>query len=232
MVFYGAANRDERKFKDPYRFDVSRSTAEQLAFGIGAHDSVGQHLAKVEMSAIFCALAARVKRFRFEEEVRSVHNVFHGFRKLVVSFRMTDVNDEAGAGATPPLRCRLPTRVRCLRDTYCAGRNPTVVCGHADEEQCVGTRRDTSQIPDELSITFWAERNRCRVQDSLSRCAGVTHQRAFHACYRAWRAARVPAIQDESLDIEGDPACLEVHAGITLSGCPRQSATGNPGYGI
>jgi hypothetical protein len=41
MVFYGAANRDERKFKDPYRFDVSRSAAEQLAFGIGAHDSVG-----------------------------------------------------------------------------------------------------------------------------------------------------------------------------------------------
>jgi hypothetical protein len=58
---------------------------------------------------------------------------------------------------------------------YCACRNPTVVCGHAHEEQWVGTRRETSKSSDKLSITFEAERNRCRVVDRLSRCAGVTH---------------------------------------------------------
>src|SRR4029077_5536194 len=146
---------------------------------------------------------------------------------------MTDPQRRGGGGSPPPpLCCRLPTRVRCLQDAHCPGRNPTVVCRHADEEQWVGTRRDTSQVPDELSIAFWAERNRCGVQDSLTRCAGVTHKRAFHACDRAWGPAPFPAIQDESLDIEGDLGCLEVHAGIPSNGCPRQSATGNPGYWI
>ena len=146
--------------------------------------------------------------------------------------RVWRAGDEAGAGATPPLRCRSPTRVRRLQDAYRAGRNPTAVSGHADEEQWVGTCRHTSHIPNELSISFRAERNRRRIQDSLSRCAGVTHQRAFHACYRAWRAAGIPAIQDEPLDIDSNLACLEVDPGVTSSGCPRQSATGNPGYGI
>ena len=35
IVFYGAANRDERKFPDPHRFDVTRGSAEHIAFGWG-----------------------------------------------------------------------------------------------------------------------------------------------------------------------------------------------------
>jgi hypothetical protein len=31
IVFYGAANRDERKFPDPHRFDVTRGSAEHIA---------------------------------------------------------------------------------------------------------------------------------------------------------------------------------------------------------
>ena len=58
---------------------------------------------------------------------------------------------------------------------YRACRNPTVVCDYAHKEQWVGTRRETSKSPDKLGITFGAERNRCRVVDRLSRCAGVTH---------------------------------------------------------
>jgi cytochrome P450 len=63
IAFYGAANRDERKFPNPNLFDVTRSSVEQLAFGWGPHMCVGQHLAKLEMAAIFRALATRVKRF-------------------------------------------------------------------------------------------------------------------------------------------------------------------------
>jgi len=85
IAFYGAANRDERKFPEPDRFDVTRNPTEQLAFGSGPHVCVGLHLARLEMIALFRALAARVSRFHIEEEVRGVNNVLRGFSKLVVS---------------------------------------------------------------------------------------------------------------------------------------------------
>jgi cytochrome P450 len=44
-----------------------------------------QHLAKLEMNAIFCALAARVKRFHIQQETRNLNNVLRGFSKLMVS---------------------------------------------------------------------------------------------------------------------------------------------------
>jgi cytochrome P450 len=85
IAFYGAANRDERKFPNPNAFDVTRNSAEQLAFGSGPHLCVGMHLARLEMAAIFRALVTKVRRFHIEEEVRSLNNVLRGFSKLIVS---------------------------------------------------------------------------------------------------------------------------------------------------
>ena len=85
IAFYGAANRDERKFSDPHRFDVARDAVEQLAFGTGPHACIGLHLAKLEMTAIFRALATRVKRFHIEQEIRNVNNTLRGFKKLIVA---------------------------------------------------------------------------------------------------------------------------------------------------
>src|SRR5262245_30522206 len=79
IVFSGAANRDERKFADPHTVEVLRNSADQLAFGSGPHMCVGFHLARLEMNAIFSALATRVKRFHIEREVRNLNNVFRGF---------------------------------------------------------------------------------------------------------------------------------------------------------
>jgi cytochrome P450 len=53
IVFFGAANRDERKFPDPHRFDVTRHAAEQVAFGSGPLACIGLHLARLEMNARF-----------------------------------------------------------------------------------------------------------------------------------------------------------------------------------
>jgi cytochrome P450 len=85
IVFYGAANRDERKYSQPHKFQVERNPTDHVAFGTGPHACVGLHLAKLEMVAIFTALAARVKRFRVHEDVRHVHNVLRGFERLQVS---------------------------------------------------------------------------------------------------------------------------------------------------
>jgi cytochrome P450 len=85
IVFFGAANRDDCRFIDPHRFDVTRDAAEQLAFGSGPHACIGLHLAKLEMTAIFRALASRVSRFHIEQEVRNVNNTLRGFKSLIVT---------------------------------------------------------------------------------------------------------------------------------------------------
>lgn len=85
IVFYGAANRDGRKFSDPHRFDIARNPNNHLAFGAGPHVCAGIKLARLEMKAIFSSLAKTVKQFHIEHEERMVNNVLRGFAKLNVS---------------------------------------------------------------------------------------------------------------------------------------------------
>jgi cytochrome P450 len=86
IVFYGAANRDPCQFPDPDRFDVRRDNAgRHMAFGAGPHMCVGMNLAKLEMRALFTALARKVKRFRVEKEARMLHNILRGFSNLIVT---------------------------------------------------------------------------------------------------------------------------------------------------
>ncbi|HEY7596501.1 MAG TPA: cytochrome P450 [Actinophytocola sp.] len=56
VVWFSAANRDERAFADPDRFDVTREPNDHLGFGHGPHYCIGAHLAKVQMRALFTAL--------------------------------------------------------------------------------------------------------------------------------------------------------------------------------
>ena len=84
IVFYGAANRDERKYPDPDRFDVLRRPGDHLGFGAGPHACVGMNLARMEMIALFTALAKRVRRFTILEEEAALNNVLRGFKTLRV----------------------------------------------------------------------------------------------------------------------------------------------------
>ncbi|QIP83173.1 cytochrome P450 [Streptomyces sp. Tu 2975] len=59
-----AANRDPHKFPDPDRLDIRRKGAGHLAFGHGAHQCLGQQLARVEMAVAFPALFARFPTLR------------------------------------------------------------------------------------------------------------------------------------------------------------------------
>lgn len=62
LMFLGAANRDPRRWEDPDAFDLSRDPSAHVGFGMGLHQCVGQHVARLEAEALLTALAARVER--------------------------------------------------------------------------------------------------------------------------------------------------------------------------
>lgn len=59
VIWYSSANRDERVFPDPHRFDVGRKPNEHLAFGFGRHFCLGASLARLELGAMLAGLAER-----------------------------------------------------------------------------------------------------------------------------------------------------------------------------
>lgn len=84
LMLYACANRDERNYPDPDRFDITRPARDHIGFGYGTHTCAGMHLAKLEISVILNALADRAARFEVLEEERRPHNTLRGLHRLVV----------------------------------------------------------------------------------------------------------------------------------------------------
>jgi cytochrome P450 len=67
MLLWGAANRDEREFSNPDRFDIDRRSARHLGFGVGPHYCLGASLARLEARAAFAGLLERWPEFELSE---------------------------------------------------------------------------------------------------------------------------------------------------------------------
>jgi cholest-4-en-3-one 26-monooxygenase len=85
-LFYGAANFDPEVFADPHTFDVRRDPNPHLSFGgHGAHYCIGANLARMEVGALFNALADIAPDItRLGEPDRLRHSWVNGIKHLPV----------------------------------------------------------------------------------------------------------------------------------------------------
>jgi cytochrome P450 len=91
LVLLGSANRDERVFRDPTRFDIHRDKDELskiLSFGTGRHFCLGANLARLEARVVLAELVRRVGGFTVHADraVRVHSTSVRGFAELPVTF--------------------------------------------------------------------------------------------------------------------------------------------------
>ena len=86
MMLLSSANRDERRFEDPDKFDIHRNDKRHMSFNVGIHHCLGSSLARLEMRIAFEKLLARIGEFTLDLDnaVRVQSLNFRGFRSLPV----------------------------------------------------------------------------------------------------------------------------------------------------
>ena len=83
ILSYTSANHDERQFNNPEHFVIDRPEKLNLGFGIGPHGCAGQGLARMELMAVFSAMAARMRRIELVGEPERVpNNIARSFSRI------------------------------------------------------------------------------------------------------------------------------------------------------
>ncbi len=87
VMFYPSANRDERVFNDPWKFDISRESTGHVAFGGGGpHYCLGANLARTQLRSVFGELAKSVKGFEVGQPDLLLSAFVHGVNSLDCTF--------------------------------------------------------------------------------------------------------------------------------------------------
>jgi cytochrome P450 len=87
LLLFASANRDERRWSDPDRFDIRRDTRGHLGFGHGIHLCLGAALARLEGRVALGEFLARFPRFEVDTSraERSHTDNNRGFVRLPVT---------------------------------------------------------------------------------------------------------------------------------------------------
>ena len=88
MFLWACANRDEREFEDPDRFDIHRKAPRILSFGQAVHRCLGHNIARTEGKILLEELLARIPDYEVQQErvvpIRS--EFFRGYSSLPITF--------------------------------------------------------------------------------------------------------------------------------------------------
>ncbi len=86
-MWYPSVNRDASVFREPDRFDITRTPNEHLAFGIGEHFCLGAGFARLELKVIFEELFRRFPDIQIDGPVERLRSTFiGGIKHLPVKF--------------------------------------------------------------------------------------------------------------------------------------------------
>lgn len=89
LMFLAAANRDSRRWANPDAFDLTRDPSGHVGFGMGLHQCVGQHVARLEAETLLTALARRVESIELTAPPRRhPNNTLRALESLPVRLRL------------------------------------------------------------------------------------------------------------------------------------------------
>lgn len=107
MMLYACANRDERVFKNPDQFDVTRNSKDHLGFGSGIHTCIGMHLAQLEMICLLQAMIPRVSKISVGTPTLVLNNTIAAFATLPTKFEAASGDLKTLAISHPPPHANL-----------------------------------------------------------------------------------------------------------------------------
>jgi cytochrome P450 len=88
ILITGAANHDDRQFRDPEYFDVHRDLERHVAFGFGSHLCIGAALARLETRVAFEELLRRYPNYELAQPMRRAYSSnVRGLSNLPIAFR-------------------------------------------------------------------------------------------------------------------------------------------------
>jgi cytochrome P450 len=89
VLWYNSANRDERKFDDPFTFDVRRDPNPQVGFGAGGpHFCLGANLARREITVMFDEIRRRLPNLQITGEPALLESSFiNGIKRMPCAWK-------------------------------------------------------------------------------------------------------------------------------------------------